>query len=226
MERNYQPLVELSLWAPEIFQEVRYAGVFNFIGRPIPGYNQSKILCTVEVAVALKSIQLKASKYGYQLVVYDGYRPKRSVDYFLQWSLNEEDSMMKPIFYPHISKSQIFEQGFLAEKSSHTRGSTVDVTLIKTGLKPTSPVLQKRVLEDGLAYPLYFDNTLDMGTSFDLFDVVSHHAAENISPQQRSNRELLKALMQEGGFEAYPEEWWHYTLGGEPFPETYFSFDI
>lgn len=216
--------VALSEITPTIIQSPRYAQAENFLGQPVPGYEGSSgLVCTKKAALALKEVNDSVHQKGYSLVVYDAYRPQRAVDAFFAWSKTEEEVVSKAHYYPTISKRNLFSLGYLAEKSSHSRGSTFDLTLlsIHQPLKPIS--LSSRLLSNGENIPFLDDNTVDMGASFDLFHPVSHHDSPLITPEQTRMRTLLRDEMRAHGFAEIKEEWWHYTLINEPYPDTYFD---
>lgn len=214
-----------------IQQSIRYASCENFIGRVIPGYNpdRSSIILTKSAAVALQRVQEEVRKDGYNLVVYDAYRPQKAVNEFYAWSQVPEDALRKEQYYPYVDKEKVFELGYIAERSGHTRGSTVDLTLIETG-KVVAPVpsFSLRQFSDvsERAIPFLDDNTVDMGSSFDLMDEASHHDSAIIPAQYLRMRNYLKDKMREQGFADYDQEWWHYNLLHEPFPDTYFDFNV
>jgi len=188
---------------PEIHEDIRYAGSHNFIGRPADGYAAARSVCTRACALALKKAADRFAKDGYTILVYDAYRPQRAVDHFVRWSLDPEDTVAKAEFYPQLDKAELFERGYIARRSGHSRGSTIDLTLINA---------------NGVL--------LDVGGEFDWFSPVSGHAYANLSPVQKQNRAYLKRVMEEAGFAPYSEEWWHYRLKDEPYPDTYFDFVI
>ena len=196
--------VYLSDIAPSIKQEVRYAGRDNFVGQPIDGYLSGTIILSKPAARALVKVQEELRKADLGLKVYDAYRPQRAVDNFVSWARNASDTLMKRQYYPNVPKSELFKRGFIASKSGHTRGSTVDLTLID----------------------LNTGEECDMGGPYDFFGPLSHHDYEALSTEQRSNRKFLKSIMSTHGFRAYSKEWWHYTLRGEPHPDTYFDFEV
>jgi len=183
---------------------IRYFSNNNFIGRPIPGYYANKAFLTREAADALLLAQRDFIKQGYRLKIYDAYRPQTAVDYFSAWAADLEDSQNKSQYYPNISKSQLFADGYIAAKSGHSRGSAVDLTLLE--------------IESG--------NELDMGSPWDFFDPISWVENNQITDQQRANRKLLASVMMIHGFKPLKEEWWHFSFTEEPFPETYFDFPI
>ena len=183
---------------------IRYFSNNNFIGRPIPGYYANKAFLTREAADALLLAQRDFIKQGYRLKIYDAYRPQTAVDYFSAWAADLEDTQNKSQYYPNISKSQLFADGYIAAKSGHSRGSAVDLTLLE--------------IESG--------NELDMGSPWDFFDPISWVENNQITDQQRANRRLLASVMIIHGFKPLKEEWWHFSFIEEPFPETYFDFPI
>jgi zinc D-Ala-D-Ala dipeptidase len=199
-----QGFVDVKEIVPTIKLEMRYATNHNFLGRPIDGYIQPKAILTRKAAEALKNVQEDLRPFGLGLKIFDAYRPQRAVDDFYSWSKDATDTNMKKEFYPRLSKIKLFQEGYILTKSGHSRGSTVDLTIIS--------------LTDG--------RELDMGSGFDFFGKVSWPDNLNISPSQRAHRLLLRALMQKHGFEPYFAEWWHFTLKNEPYPETYFDFPV
>lgn len=213
---------------PDIQVSLRYASEENFMGHVVNGYLSNVSILTREAALGLKQAQILAKENGYELVIYDGYRPQKSVNQFMNWSQDVNISQIKkPFYYPHINKEDAFKLGYIAEKSGHTRGSTIDLTLITFGTKIKNPIKPiQRLLTNNSTIFYLDDDTIDMGSSFDLFDPASHTNSTlvNITYQQR--RLIFKNLMEQSGFINYDREWWHYTLKNEPFPDTYFDFDI
>lgn len=209
---------------PSIIENVRYYGSDNFMGRPVPGYNVNRIMMTEQAALALKKTNDSLKQKGYRLVVYDAYRSQTSVNAFIEWGKHPDDNVAKLLYYPTLQKHEIFEEGYISARSQHTRGSTVDLTLISIheSLKPIQ--VQTRTLNNNETIPFLDDNTVDMGASFDLFHRVSHHKSILITEKQQANRELLRSEMEKSGFQPYDTEWWHYLLRNEPFPDTYFDF--
>lgn len=193
-----QNFVEIRAIDPTIAVEARYATSHNFIGRPITGYHAEKCFLTPEAANALGKVQGELRAYGMSLKVYDCYRPQRAVNDFIEWAKDESDQKMKQEFYPRVDKRDAFKLGYIAEKSGHTRGSTIDLTIAG----------------------------LDMGTTYDFFDELAHTANPNVSAEARRNRLLLKSVMEKFGFRNYENEWWHFTLANEPFPDTYFDVEV
>lgn len=190
--------------APGLVVEMRYAGAHNFVGRPISGYEAPVCLLTQQTADALAAVQRELSASGRGLKVFDCYRPVRAVADFASWARDRGDERMKAEFYPNVDKSRLFELGYIAERSGHSRGSTLDLTIVD--------------LASGAE--------LEMGTPYDLFDPRSWPSDESVPPTARENRMALQRVMVAHGFRPLREEWWHFTLEGEPFPETYFDFPV
>ncbi|NKQ38314.1 MAG: M15 family metallopeptidase [Methanosarcinales archaeon] len=196
--------VDLKELIPNLRSDLRYYGSHNFIGRPIDGYNAPKALLTKEAANALKKVQDELNKIGFGLLIFDAYRPQRAVDQFTRWSKDASDTTMKAEFYPNIDKKDIFARGFLSARSEHSRGSTVDLTIVS---------LKTR-------------HILNMGSPYGLFDEVSGIETKSITKNQHSLRMLLKRRMEKHGFKSHPKKWWHFTLEKEPYPNTYFDFPV
>ncbi len=187
---------------PDIVIDLKYASTDNFTGRPVPGYENARAVLTREAATALKSVQDQLRPLGLGLKIFDAYRPQRSVDYFMGWAADKDDNQGKAIFYPSLDKEEIIPRGYLASPSGHSRGSTVDLTLIRRS----------------------DDSELDMGTCFDFFGPASRTDYSLISETQRSNRMFLQKIMNGWNFSGIAEEWWHFTLKNEPFPTHCFNF--
>jgi zinc D-Ala-D-Ala dipeptidase len=209
-----------------ILQDMRYATTYNFVGRRIDGYREPLCILTRRAAKALERAQDAVREKGYTLKVYDCYRPQRAVDHFVRWSENGS-RRMKREFYPRVDKTRLFDEGYIARRSGHSRGGTVDLTLVELPAKP-QPIWTRR--EFGLVpctapkrrrFP---DNSIGMGTSYDCFDTKSH--TENATGRARRNRLLLKRAMEDAGFEPYANEWWHFTLRNERYPDRYFDFPV
>lgn len=221
--------VRLSKVVPTIRQDIRYIGSDNFLGRPVRGYKAAECIVTNPTAEALAKVQAEVQLKGYTLKVYDCYRPQQAVDDFVEWAKNSQDQRMKTWFYPNVSKDKLFAQGYIAEHSGHSRGSTVDLTLTslqQKGKKQRS--IAKDPMED-CRDPAWFrfrDDSLDMGTAFDCFDLAAHTNSRLVSRRAQANRHLLQRAMERQGFKNLPEEWWHYTLIREPFPDYYFNFPV
>ena len=196
--------VLLSDYVPSIVQEIRYFSTYNFIGDRIDGYEQPVALITKEAARALKAVSNEINVKGYRLKIFDAYRPATAVKSFVLWGIEDLDQRMKPFFYPDLNKTELFELGYIASKSSHSRGSTVDLTLLdmSTGKE------------------------IDMGSPFDFFNEVSHPDYKGVTEEQYQNRMLLQKVMVKYGFEPIDCEWWHFTLEDEPYPDTYFEFPV
>jgi D-alanyl-D-alanine dipeptidase len=199
--------VPLDSGDPTIAVDVRYADADNFVGAPIEGYDTPTCLLTLPAARALQAAQRELAGRGLGLLVFDCYRPQRAVDHFARWAADLSDQRTKARHYPRVDKAMLFEGGYIAARSSHSRGSAVDLTLARRG-------------EDGRPTPL------DMGTPFDFFDPRSHGDAAGITPAQQSNRRMLRDVMERNGFEHYPQEWWHFTLRAERYSSTYFDVPV
>ncbi|MCW8102122.1 M15 family metallopeptidase [Streptomyces tauricus] len=211
-----------------ILQEMRYFTPHNFVGERIDGYREPLCILTRPAAEALHKAQRQLLPQGYSLKVYDCYRPQRAVDHFVRWAKDLEDQRMKGEFYPNVDKTRLFEDGYIAEKSGHSRGSTMDLTIVKLPAKPTRPYVPGEPLvpcfaPQGERFP---DNSVDMGTGYDCFDTLSHTLDPRIQGEQRANRLLLKDTLEGLGFVNLAEEWWHFTFKPEAYPDTYFDFPV
>ena len=223
-----EDIVDLRDVAPTVEHDIRYRTRHNFTGTRVDGYQQARCLLTRDAAYRLADVQRDVRKEGYSLKVYDCYRPQRAVDHFVRWAADEDDEAMKREFYPRIDKDTLFEDGYIAENSGHSRASTVDLTLTKVD----APRQKKWTPADGLQ-PCYWpswarfpDNSIDMGTGYDCFDTRSHTDDPRSTEQQRANRQRLVDAMERRGFDNYENEWWHFTLEDEPYPDTYFDFIV
>jgi len=213
---------------PSVLQDIRYAGNHNFIGRPIKGYKAEECILTVQAAQALTKIQTELKQSGYSLKVYDCYRPTMAVSNFIEWSRNPKDQMMKAEFYPRIDKKDFFRLGYVRERSGHSRGSTVDLTIVALPARPQAAYSpgDKLVACFAPLHSRYRDNSIDMGTGFDCMDVRSAPFDTVISATAQANRRLLREIMLKYGFYHSETEWWHFTLKEEPYPNTYFNFPV
>ncbi len=218
--------VDLALLAPTIAVEMRYFGEFNFVGRPVRGYDAPRCLLTQPAATALAQVQARLEPFGLGLKVFDCYRPQRAVDHFVEWAQDLDDTRYQAVFYPTVPKALLFQEGYIADHSSHSRGSTVDLTLIPLPPPSQSALAEQRPPCTAAASSRPWENGLDMGTAFDCFDPRSWTASLAVAPQARANRLLLKQVMEAEGFINYPNEWWHFTLAAEPFPEQRFDFPV
>jgi D-alanyl-D-alanine dipeptidase len=189
---------------PGIRWDAKYATWDNFTGKPVDGYLANRIVGTKALCAALARARERAASLGFGLLLWDGYRPQRAVDCFLRWSQQSEDGRTKRRHYPNIDRPEMFEKGYVAAKSGHSRGSTVDLTL----------------------YHLATGELAPMGGHHDLMDSISHHGAKGISRVAATNRHYLCSILETSGFSSYHCEWWHYTLKDEPYPDTYFDFPI
>ena len=196
--------VSIGEMIPDVLLDIRYYSSFNFIGERIDGYEVPAALITREAAQALKAVSDEAARQGLRLKIFDAYRPQKAVDHFMRWAADPADIRMKAYFYPELNKDEIIPQGYIAQHSGHSRGSTVDLTLFEMATQ-----------ED-----------LDMGGTFDFCGEKSHPDYKGVSEAQRANRMLLQSMMVKYGFRPLSTEWWHFTLENEPWPETYFTFPV
>ena len=196
--------VLLSEAVPDAILEIRYYSTYNFVGDRIDGYEEPLALLTKEAATALKEASDELVSKGYRLKIYDAYRPQMAVTNFVEWAKDTKDTRMKEYFYPELGKDVLFPQGYIAEHSGHSRGSTVDLTL----------------------FDMATEKEVDMGGTFDYFGELSHPDYTGITDEQYANRMILRDAMLAHGFKPLEEEWWHFTLADEPYPDTYFTFPI
>jgi len=222
-EANYDDFVEIAEMIPDAILEIRYHTTYNFVGARIDGYEQPTALLTRAAAEALRAVSDDLKEQGYRIKVFDAYRPQCAVDHFVRWAADVTDTLMKPYFYPDLDKSVLFEQEYIMEKSGHTRGSTVDLTL----------------------FDMATEREVDMGGTFDWFGPESHPdfcgdpdaaaftgdnhespAGRSITAEQFANRMILREAMVRHGFKTLDSEWWHFTLKDEPYPDTYFTFPV
>ncbi len=197
--------VSVAEAVPDAILEIRYYSTYNFVGERIDGYEAPAALLTAEAAQALRAVSDELAAKGYRLKIYDAYRPQSAVGHFIRWAEDTEDTRMKPYFYPEVDKSRLFELGFIASRSGHSRGSTVDLTL----------------------FDMAAGHDADMGSPFDFFGDVSHSDyVGELTAEQLSNRRLLRDAMTAHGFRPLSTEWWHFTLEDEPYPDTYFDFPV
>lgn len=219
--------VEIREIIPDVLLDMRYTGIHNFLGVPVDGYTSERCYMTKEAAEALLKVQEELRKFSLTLKIYDAFRPQRAVDHFVRWAKDLDDTLTKREFYPTIDKSRLFVDGYIAEKSGHSRGSTVDLTIVPIPLTEQPEFDINDQCECYVPVDKRFrDNSLYMGTGFDCFHPLSHTENPGLKPQQRANRLLLKSLMDKYGFKNLAEEWWHFTLINEPFPNTYFDFEV
>ena len=213
---DYSQFVNLAEAVPDAILEIRYYGTYNFVGARVDGYLEPVALLTRQAADSLRAVSDDLKKQGYRLKIYDAYRPQSAVDHFMRWGADVSDTLMKRYFYPEVPRDKLFELEYIAEKSGHTRGSTVDLTL----------------------FDMATEKELDMGGTFDWFGKKSHpdyggdpetgeyKGNADITAEQFRNRMILRKAMMRHGFKPYSNEWWHFTLKNEPFPDTYFTFPV
>lgn len=195
--------VDLSEAVPDVILEIRYYSTYNFVGERIDGYNAPVAMMTAEAAQALKKVSDDVKEKGYRLKIFDAYRPQRAVEHFARWGSDLDSLTMKPYFYPEVNKAECFELGYIAHRSGHSRGSTVDLTL----------------------FDMTTGREVDMGGPFDFLGELSHpDYTGQLTEQQIANRMILRETMVKGGFEPLDTEWWHFTLADEPYPDTYFDY--
>ena len=201
---NSAGFVSAARVIPDVLTDIRYYTSFNFVGERVDGYQAPCALMTREAAMALREVNRQAMERGYRLKIFDAYRPQRAVRHFVRWAEDVQDQRMKPYFYPHVDKSRLFQEGYIAARSNHSRGSTVDLTLfdMRTG------------------------GDVDMGGPFDFFSDLSHADYQGITDAQWNSRMLLRDWMLSNGFKGITSEWWHFTLAREPYPDTYFDFPV
>lgn len=213
---------------PSIIQDMRYTTDHNFVGRPIKGYIKPTCILTKPAAIALSNAQKELLKSGYSLKVYDCYRPQMASNDFLQWSKNPHDEKMKAEFYPAVPKDELFKRNYIAAKSGHTRGSTMDLTIVKLPAKAQEKYVPgQKLMACTAPYDQRFkDNSIDMGTGFDCMDPKSWPNNKMIAADAYKNRMLLRNVMVKNGFVPYAYEWWHFTLKNEPYPNQYFNFEV
>ena len=196
--------VSIGEAVPDVILEIRYYSTFNFIGERIDGYEEPIALLTRPAAQALEQVSGELKEQGFRLKIFDAYRPQRAVDHFMRWAQNTADTRMKSFFYPELDKAVLIPEGYIAEHSGHSRGSTVDLTLFDTRTQ----------------------REVDMGGPFDHFGALSHPDFRGVTEEQHRHRMLLREAMLRHGFRPLAEEWWHFTLDPEPYPDTYFTFPV
>ncbi|WP_433384701.1 M15 family metallopeptidase [Micromonospora sp. KLBMP9576] len=221
-------LVVLGDVDPRIRTDIRYATAHNFVGRPVAGYPEPVCLLSRPAAEALRRVQDAALARGRSLKVYDCYRPQRAVDDFVAWAQRPGEQQTKAEFYPRVAKSELFDEGYVGAPTAHSRGSTVDLTLVDvpTATQPPYAPGQAPVSCTAPRGQRFADNGVDMGTGFDCFDPLAHTDSPQITGVARENRRLLRQLMTDGGFVNYDREWWHYRYRDEPWPDTYFDVPV
>lgn len=189
---------------PDVILEIRYYSTYNFIGDRIDGYEEPCALLTWEAAQALQAVSQDLEEKGYRLKIFDAYRPQSAVDHFIRWAQDPQDTRMQPYFYPDLEKDRLFAEGYIATRSGHSRGSTVDLTL----------------------FDMAAGREADMGGPYDFFGERSHGDYGDLTPEQKENRRLLRQTMEAHGFRSLTTEWWHFTLEEEPYPDLYFTFPV
>ena len=213
---DYTQFVNLAEAVPDAILEIRYYSTYNFVGTRVDGYLEPTALLTKQAADSLRAVSDDLKQMGYRLKIFDAYRPQCAVDHFVRWAADVTDTLMKPYFYPNVPRNMLFKLGYIARKSGHTRGSTVDLTL----------------------FDMTTEKEVDMGGTFDWFGQESHPdfggnpatgqyiPNKRITAGQFRNRMILREAMLRHGFKPIESEWWHFTLRNEPFPDTYFTFPV
>lgn len=203
-EEGKENFVKIHEVIPNVVYDIRYFSSDNFVGARIDGYLAPIAFITKEASARLKQVQTELNNEGLGLKIFDAYRPQKGVDHFVRWGAVPSDTISKAKYYPNINKANVFDLGYVATKSGHSRGSTIDLTIVNLDTK----------------------QELDMGSPWDFFGEISHHDSPLVNEQQTTNRNKLRTIMLKYGFKQYDNEWWHYTLKAEPFPTTYFDFDV
>lgn len=226
--RDVFGIVDVKSVNPEINVEASYASDWNFIGKPIDGYRSNKCYLTAKAAKALSLVQKEVSKSGYSLLVFDCYRPQRAVNQFVSWTKDSSDTKMRLNFYPEELKGSLIKRGYIDAKSGHSRGSTIDLTLVHTEKFRSKDFLCKaRAVSDcRKSKEIESSGQINMGTSFDCFSELAHTANSSISAESQKNRQILKTAMEKHGFTNYPKEWWHFVMSDEPYKADYFDFEV
>lgn len=220
--RDVFGFVDISTMNPKIRVEGRYNSAWNFLGRPVKGYRESRCYLTQKAAAALSAVEKEVEKKGYNLLAFDCYRPQRAVDEFVSWVKTGTDSSTKAFFYPGEDREALIKRGYIDEHSGHSRGSTIDLTLVRadSGLKSFHESYPD------CRNPSRVEGQLDMGTAFDCFSELAYTENSSISPEAKANRALLRDTMEKFGFKNYPKEWWHFVLKDEPYKTQYFDFEV
>lgn len=196
--------VYIKNYIPKIEVDLRYCGYDNFLGKPVKGYIKNTAIFTKPATLALAKVEKELNEKNLGLKIFDAYRPQQAVNHFKEWAKDINDTISKQKYYPSVNKKNLFRDGYIASKSGHSRGSTIDLTIINLDTK----------------------EEIDMGTIFDFLGPQSAHSYAQLTPTQKQNRQLLKSLMIKHGFKPYSKEWWHYTYINEPYKSTYFDFTI
>jgi D-alanyl-D-alanine dipeptidase len=220
--------IDAKTLIPDLIVEMRYTTAQNFVGRPIPGYKAARCLLTRQAANALKEAADELRQRGFVLKVYDCYRPQTAVEAFAAWGRDLSDQKTKSAYYPEVDKRTLFYNGYIAHRSGHSRGSTLDLTIVPlpAPIVPFDPSASEIRACDSPAGARTPDGSADMGTGFDCFSPLSHTGSSKVDAAQHANRELLHSVMRRHTFRNNRNEWWHYTLADEPYPGTFFDFPV
>ncbi|GAB5409435.1 MAG: M15 family metallopeptidase [Balneolaceae bacterium] len=217
------PFIEINEVSETIIKEIRYATIHNFVGEKVDGYLKPKCYLTAAAAEALSRVQTKLEDRSISLKVFDCYRPQRAVDNFVRWAESNKKDRTKTIYFPRVPSEELFDLGYIAERSGHSRGSTVDLTIVKLPYQPPENYAYNCLDPEGFVYR---GSELNMGTAYDCFDEKSHTFNPLISEDVLENRRILVRAMEEEGFVNYSKEWWHFTFKPESYPDTYFDVPI
>ncbi len=219
--------IDIKQFIPEIQTDIRYYSNHNFVGRKVDGYEEPVCLLTKPAAIALKEAESQLLAMGLTFKVYDCYRPQTAVNNFAAWATQIKNTTMRTEFYPTVDKKNLFSDGYIAYQSGHSRGSTLDLTIVPLNSKiPVYDSKLKQISCTASQQKRSPDNSLDFGTGFDCFSPVAHPDYQQLSPQVKANRLLLQIIMKKFGFKSLDTEWWHFTLVNEPYPDTYFDFPV
>lgn len=221
-----EEFVDLKDVNSSIYVEMRYFSDWNFTGQVVPGYKSNRCLLVKEAAEALSKVQARLQKSGYALLVFDCYRPQRAVTSFVTWTKNRDDQKMKTFFYPDEPKTKLVARGYIDSLSGHSRGGTVDLTVVKSSLVKDGTSFHEEKVDCRIPKNIEATGQLNMGTSYDCFSVLANTANPEISKEAKANRQLLKSTMEKFGFKNFEKEWWHYTFKNEPFKDRAFDFEV
>lgn len=221
--QSSSPFIEINEVSKSIIKEIRYASTHNFVGEEVDGYSEPKCFLTAPAAEALGRVQAKLKNRSISLKIFDCYRPQRAVDHFVRWAGSNKTDSTKEIYFPRVPSEELFNRGYIAERSGHSRGSTIDLTIVK--LPYQSPENYTHSCLDPRGY-LYRGSELNMGTAYDCFDETSSTHSQEFEKEVIENRMLLLKVMEEEGFVNYSKEWWHFTFKPESYPDTYFDIII
>ncbi|MCP3925670.1 MAG: M15 family metallopeptidase [Desulfobacterales bacterium] len=225
-DQDKSSFVSITDMIPDVVLDIRYFTEYNFVGEKIDGYKAPKCLLSKKAANALKKVQDELRKKGLSLLIYDCYRPQQAVDHFVRWAEDLDNDKMQEQFYPGLKKKSLFVLGYIAKKSGHSRGSSIDLSITKIPFKAKKNSRTDYRECDCNQDKRHIDGSLDMGTGYDCFNTLSHTLNSKIETEQMNNRLLLKKVMEKHGFRNYSKEWWHFSLKNEPYRKRYFNFQV